>query len=476
MGPNLSFLNFNTISPSVHILYLRYLHPLAKYPGPFFWTVSRIPFALSLQSGHLVHDTKRFHDQYGTIVRLAPNELSFIEPQAWYDIYGHRKKGHKEFMKNPIWTPPSPNGVHSLINAAEKDHPRMRKPLVPAFSSKALRDQEATVQIFKTPGDLGFGEPFNCLRDDKYHPWVSFLYGHLKDGALRASVRFYPWVSSLLFAFVPKSAYKAAHDHFAMSCEKLRRRMALKTNRRDFLSYILRENSDKGMTIPELEATSALLIVAGSESTSTMLTATTNYLVRSPWKLTKLTNEIRSTFSDESEITMGAVEHLPYLRAVLQEGMRMAPPVPSQIPRIVPPEGDIVCGNSLPGNTFVGVPQFAAYRYAPFFVYPNEFLPERWLPDDSPLNNRSDEDPTFNSRSFSADTKNIVQPFSVGPRNCIGMNLAYAEMRLIFARLLYNFNLELPRKAEDEETFKFENQKTFALWERQPCMVEIRKR
>jgi cytochrome P450 len=93
-----------------------------------------------------VHDTKRFHDRYGKIVRLAPNELSFIDAQAWFDIYGHRKKGHREFTKNPIWAQPAPNGVFSLINALEKDHPRMRKPFVPAFSLKALKDQEGIMQ------------------------------------------------------------------------------------------------------------------------------------------------------------------------------------------------------------------------------------------------------------------------------------------------------------------------------------------
>jgi cytochrome P450 len=199
-------------------------------------------------------------------------------------------------------------------------------------------------------GDLGFGEPFHCLRDDQYHPWVSFLYGHLKDGALRASVRFYPWLASALFTMIPKSAFKAAQDHFAMSCEKLGRRMALQTDRKDFLSYILSGSDAKNMTMPELEATAALLIVAGSESTSTMMTATTNFLVRSPGKLDKLAKEVRDAFQNEKQITLSAVEQLPYMKVVFQEGMRLGPPVPTQIPRIVPPEGDVVCGRRLPGN------------------------------------------------------------------------------------------------------------------------------
>lgn len=110
--------------------------------------ISRLPYVISLQRGKLVHDTKAIHDRYGLVVRLAPNELSYIDERAWQDIYGHRKKGHEEFEKNPIWAHETPNGVRSLINAHEKDHPRMRKPLAPAFSPKAIRECEPTIHSY----------------------------------------------------------------------------------------------------------------------------------------------------------------------------------------------------------------------------------------------------------------------------------------------------------------------------------------
>jgi cytochrome P450 len=115
-----------------------------------------------------------------------------------------------------------------------------------------------------------------------------------------------------------------------MSCEKLCRPMALQTDREDFLSHILPSEDLKRLTMPELEATTALLIMAGSESTSTQMTATTNYLVRNPAKLAKLVTEIRSAFQCDSDITLRAVENLVYLKAVLQEGMRLGPPVPTR--------------------------------------------------------------------------------------------------------------------------------------------------
>jgi cytochrome P450 len=79
-------------------------------------------------------------------------------------------------------------------------------------------------------------------------------------------------------------------------------------------------------------------------------------------------------------------------------------------------------------------------------------------------------------KPFSNDVRGVVQPFSIGPRNCIGMNLAYAEMRLVFARLLYCFDLSIPKPRPGEREFKFEEQKTFALWERKPCFVSLSER
>ena len=168
-----------------------------------------------------------------------------------------------------------------------------------------------------------------------------------------ASVNFYPWVSSLLFALIPKSAYKATQAHFAMSSDKVRRRIATKTDRKDLLSYVLALNDENGLTLPELEATSSIIILAGSESTSTMLTGTTNLLLRNPAKLEKLIAEVRTSFTRESDITLDALEQLPYLRVVFQEAFRLTPPVPTQIPRIVPPEGDVICGRVIPGNASV---------------------------------------------------------------------------------------------------------------------------
>jgi cytochrome P450 len=77
--------------------------------------------------------------------------------------------------------------------------------------------------------------------------------------------------------------------------------------------------------------------------------------------------------------------------------------------------------------------------------------------------------------TFADDIKSVVQPFSVGPRNCIGVNLAYAEMRIVLSRLLWNFDLEFPRGSNNKsDMLIFEDQLTYALWEREPFRAKLK--
>lgn len=131
-----------------------------------------------------------------------------------------------------------------------------------------------------------------------------------------------------------------------------------------------------------------------------------------------------------------------------------------------------------PLQTFVGVPQYPAYRSATNFAFPDSFIPERWLQPDDALFAPTASDPHFDRDTFAADARAVLQPFSVGPRNCIGRFLAHAEMRLILARLIWCFDIEMPRTDEPEKRATIEKpwdcQRTYALWERKPKWVRMR--
>lgn len=82
------------------------------------------------------------------------------------------------------------------------------------------------------------------------------------------------------------------------------------------------------MTLDEIRINASLLVVAGSETTATALSGVTYLLGTHPEVLAKLTKEVRETFSSESEIDLISVQHLKYMLAVLDEGLRLFPPVP----------------------------------------------------------------------------------------------------------------------------------------------------
>src|SRR2546423_11613776 len=98
--------------------------------------------------------------------------------------------------------------------------------------------------------------------------------------------------------------------------------------------------------------------------------------------------------------------------------------------------------------------QYAAYRLESNFRRPDEFLPQRWLGD----------------AEFADDDRAVMQPFAVGPRNCIGRNLAYAEMRVILAKVLFHFDLEL----DEGKTGQWLDQKVYILWEKVPLWVKLK--
>lgn len=107
-------------------------------------------------------------------------------------------------------------------------------------------------------------------------------------------------------------------------------------------------------------------------------------------------------------------------------------------------------------QTTVGIWHWSMVRSQEFFLHADEFHPERWL-----------DDPRFKN-----DQKQASQPFAVGPRNCIGLNLAHAELRIIMARILWNFDLKLDESCSNWVDDLVE----YFGWEKTPLWVRLSPR
>lgn len=100
----------------------------------------------------------------------------------------------------------------------------------------------------------------------------------------------------------------------------------------------------------QLAAHASDFVLAGSETTATTLSCIMYYLLRTPEVMAKLQAEVRTQYQHYEDINLASVQHLPYLKAVILEGMRIFPPVPFALPRVVPEGGDEVDGWFLPAG------------------------------------------------------------------------------------------------------------------------------
>ena len=210
-----------------------------------------------------------------------------------------------------------------------------------------------------------------------------------------------------------------------------------KKDQRQDMFHFLCEARDPDTGLPaysdaELRAEANLLIIAGSDTTAISLSGLFFYLTGDPRCLEKLTWEVRSAFTSAEEIVHGPrLMTLPYLRACIDEGMRLTPSGPCDLPREVLPGGLVVLGEHYPAGTTVGTTPWADARNNEVYGDGEVFRPERWIVDEAA--GVSKEDITRIRANF--------HPFAAGPGNCVGQNFAMVEMMITVARLVHRLDI-----------------------------------
>ncbi|KAL2884340.1 hypothetical protein SGCOL_000281 [Colletotrichum sp. CLE4] len=424
------------------------------------------------------------HAQYGDVVRIGASRLSIINGQAWKDIYAHKTGGKKSFPKDPRMYGTDPNGHRNLITTLpDSDHSRLRRVFSPAFSERSLKAQAPLILSYvdqlmanirrgiKTDADakfdmvklynlttfdimaeLAFGESLGLLANSEYSEWVANIFDNLKNNAIAQVGREWTWLGTVVRMITPPKLKKAADMHFKHAIERVDRRLGRETDQADIWKLVLSQPEGKQINKFDMYNNASVFMVAGSETTATILSGVTYLLLRNPDKLARVVSEIRDVES-EDDLDIQRLSALPYMTAVLNEALRWYPPVPVGVWREVPEGGSAVAGHWIPEKTRVSVPQFPANHSPRNFKDPEAFIPERWIP----------------GPDYEPNTKDVVQPFSIGPRNCIGINLTWHEMRLILAKTLWSFDLSLCQESEN-----WSDQRAYILWEKHPLMVTIK--
>lgn len=196
-------------------------------------------------------------------------------------------------------------------------------------------------------------------------------------------------------------------------------------------------------------ANQANVFITAGAATSAQTLATTLWFLGNPANarcLERLQEEVRGSFTKYEDITSESVSQLSYLNAVLEETMRIMPPSPVGPPRISP--GETVDGIYVPKGVYVSTDVWSIHRDHRLVERPGEFDPSRWLGSNRPY----------------------TVPFSIGPRMCIGVNLAYMEMRIILAKMVYSYDWVLT-----EDVDWLESSKLLQLWTMPTLMVQFTK-
>jgi cytochrome P450 len=186
---------------------------------------------------------------------------------------------------------------------------------------------------------------------------------------------------------------------------------------------LMNEDSHLGRKLTEMELFEELmgLTFAGSGTTSTTLTYLIYALSRDPVRQERLRQELNTVGDGINE-----VKNLPFLNAVIKETMRLYPTIMSTLSQVL--DRDLVVDKLLlPPGTRAGMQNYVHHRDASLFSGPDDFLPERWL-GESPL---------------LKDMEAAFTPFSLGPHNCIGQNLARAELYLAASQIFKKLKIRL---------------------------------
>jgi cytochrome P450 len=171
------------------------------------------------------------------------------------------------------------------------------------------------------------------------------------------------------------------------------------------VSYMGRYQKDDKGSRAQLINNATIFIAAGTETTTTSLCGAVYHILSNPQVLTQLCQEIRGAAENVQDLNLDLIHNMTYLRACVNESLRIYPPVPGTLTRLVPKGGAYICGNHVPQNTVVGVNQWATYHNAKNFKHPDDFRPVRWL--------------DIEDGEYAGDHRNALQPFNYGPRKCI---------------------------------------------------------
>ncbi|KAF2844585.1 cytochrome P450, partial [Plenodomus tracheiphilus IPT5] len=438
------------------VIYRLYFHPLASHPGPLLGKCTAWYAAYQSYTGNIHLDIQSWHERHGDVVRYRPNALVLNNSKALQDIYMHPSRTEKAKGYRGQRAGKSTMSILNSINREE--HAPRRKLLSRAFSTAALRQYEPLIyETCKRFCDNVLKDTKSGIDDGKWGAYFTFdvmsniVFFSAQDTNNNTrrkaiikgleSIMFFTGLQieqPFLVTFsIFKRIFFPTDLRNAQSFGKITRSMVMerlalgkKQDVDDIFANLIKGdgNAEHGLGVAELAADAmVLLIVSGTDTSSTAISAFCFYLARHPDAYARLASEVRTAFASVEEITPGpALTKCVYLLACIDEAMRLSPPVAAPLWRTMRHQ-DVVSGVVVPAGADVSACTYSIHRNPAYFPDPHEFCPERWLAE------------TSDAQQIEM-AKSAFVPFSMGSRGCLGKNIAYMELTTALAQLIYRMD------------------------------------
>ncbi|KAJ3577489.1 hypothetical protein NPX13_g3076 [Xylaria arbuscula] len=433
---------------------------LRHFPGPVFASFSYLWGYFTMSTGRMHIRLAEDQEKYGKIMRIGPNELLVYDPQTLWRINNVRSSYGRGGWYNSIQFDPYGHSVLSEPDTAK--HDKRKAKLAGGYAGKGAVNLEAKVDsqlavlvnLLKSkylgkdkPHVVDFSRIIRFFQVDVVtlagsgEPWGDLATETDQFDFISIADQFVPFLHSFmmiptlrdLFAseFFLKLAGPKHTDQKGMGRflgivkDVVSKRFDESASDKHAQGDMLDEWINNGMSRRECELELAVQVPAGSETSTTAIRGIMLYLLSSPQVYHKLQDEIARGIAEgciSSPITNEEARRLPYLQAVINEGLRMVPPAITGFPKKVPPGGDTLCGKFVPEGTDIFVNLWSMLHNKEVFGPDADvFRPERFL-------ECSDE-------RKQELLRNIDLAFGHGRWQCPGKTLAWLELNKIFVEI-----------------------------------------
>ncbi|KAI1497270.1 pisatin demethylase [Biscogniauxia marginata] len=441
---------------------------LRKIPGPFLASFSYIWLARVAMSGRQYYIYRDLCKKYGSLVRVGPNELTTDDPEVIRRMSAARSTYGKDSWYIGGRFNPYHDSMFTCLDVNEHDN--IKAKTAAAYGGRETPELELSVDnqintllhIIRTkyswsPArkdapflDMGkimsfltmdviscaaFGKEIGYLREQS--DLYNFLRGVRDNWPRLALVLDIPMVRDILFSplylklFGPKPTDKEGLGALMGVAEKYvgRRFERDAKDEEDMLGSFIR----RGLSRTECEVEGLFMIIAGSDTTAGTLRNTLLHIITCPQVYQRLKEEISHAVAEgrvSSPIQHEEAKRLPYLQAVVYEGLRMRPAAPGLYPKTVPPKGDVIHGHFIPEGTAIGMNTSSLMQSTALFgPDANIFRPERFMESDEPAR---------------SEMERLVElAFGYGKFGCAGKPVAFMELNKVYFELLRAFDFQI---------------------------------